>query len=209
MTRFARTERRDLCRTLLAVGPAAPTLCEGWTARDLAAHLVVREGRPDAAPGIVLPPLAGWTRRVQRRVAGEPWEQLVNRLRRPPRWSPLQVGPVDEAVNLTEFLVHHEDVLRARPGWRPRELPADYEGALWAALRTRARALYARSSVGVVLRLPDGTRHEARGGDRSVTLTGGPVELMLHAFGRTEHAQVDVEGDPGDVSRFLGTPLGV
>lgn len=50
-----------------AAGPDAPTLCEGWTARDLAAHLVVRERRLDAAPGILVPQLAGYTAKVQNR----------------------------------------------------------------------------------------------------------------------------------------------
>ena len=48
MTSVAATERADLCDLFRAVGPDAPTLCEGWTTRDLAAHLVVRERRPDA-----------------------------------------------------------------------------------------------------------------------------------------------------------------
>src|SRR5690349_11008507 len=51
---FARTERAALCDLLVTVGPDAPTLCEGWTTRDLAAHLAVRDRRPDAAAGIVL-----------------------------------------------------------------------------------------------------------------------------------------------------------
>ena len=40
-------------------GPDGPTLCEGWQTRDLAAHLVLRERRPDAAAGVMGGPLAG------------------------------------------------------------------------------------------------------------------------------------------------------
>ena len=36
-------ERLELCDLLLELGPDAPTLCEGWTTADLAAHLVLRE----------------------------------------------------------------------------------------------------------------------------------------------------------------------
>src|SRR5882762_622635 len=36
-------ERRELCDLFLELGPDAPTLCEGWTTLDLAAHLVLRE----------------------------------------------------------------------------------------------------------------------------------------------------------------------
>ncbi|MHB1139691.1 MAG: maleylpyruvate isomerase N-terminal domain-containing protein, partial [Microthrixaceae bacterium] len=49
----ARRERAELCELFEIVGPDVATLCEGWTTRDLAAHLVVRERRPDAA-------LASW-----------------------------------------------------------------------------------------------------------------------------------------------------
>jgi uncharacterized protein (TIGR03083 family) len=58
-------ERAALCDLLDELGPDQPTLCTGWQTRDLAAHLVVRERRPDAAPGILFAPLAGYTKRVQ------------------------------------------------------------------------------------------------------------------------------------------------
>lgn len=40
------------CRPAVAKGPDAPTLCEGWFTRDLAAHLWIREHRLDAAVGM-------------------------------------------------------------------------------------------------------------------------------------------------------------
>ncbi|WP_346995752.1 maleylpyruvate isomerase N-terminal domain-containing protein, partial [Dietzia sp. SLG310A2-38A2] len=43
---LAQRERSALVETMRAAGPEAPTLCAGWTTRDLAAHLVVREARP-------------------------------------------------------------------------------------------------------------------------------------------------------------------
>ncbi len=49
---YSREERRALCALLDETGPDAPTLCEGWTTGDLAAHLVLRERRPDAAAGV-------------------------------------------------------------------------------------------------------------------------------------------------------------
>jgi len=49
-------------------GPDAPTLCSGWTTGDLAAHLVLREHRPDAAAGVLGGPLAGGIGHHQRRV---------------------------------------------------------------------------------------------------------------------------------------------
>ncbi|WP_461013210.1 maleylpyruvate isomerase N-terminal domain-containing protein, partial [Trueperella pyogenes] len=49
---FSSDERRRLADLLLAKGPDAPTLCEGWFTRDLAAHLWIREHRLDAAVGM-------------------------------------------------------------------------------------------------------------------------------------------------------------
>ena len=64
--------------TMRASGPDAPTLCEGWTTRDLAAHLVIRERRLDATPGILVPQLAGYTAKVQEQVtAATDWTALV------------------------------------------------------------------------------------------------------------------------------------
>src|SRR5581483_3090843 len=65
---YSRRERLALCDLLDKTGPDAPTLCEGWTTGDLAAHLVLREHRPDAAGGVLGGPLAGYTARVQQRI---------------------------------------------------------------------------------------------------------------------------------------------
>ena len=62
---IASRERAALADLLVELGPDAPTLCAGWDTRDLAAHLAVRERRPDATPGVAVPALAGWTERVQ------------------------------------------------------------------------------------------------------------------------------------------------
>jgi uncharacterized protein (TIGR03083 family) len=50
---YSRDERLALCTLLDKTGPDAPTLCEGWNTGDLAAHLVLRERRPDAAAGVI------------------------------------------------------------------------------------------------------------------------------------------------------------
>ena len=67
---LAQQERATICDLFAELGPEAPTLCEGWTTADLAAHLVVREHRPDSGPGIVWPRLAGYTDKVRHRGAG-------------------------------------------------------------------------------------------------------------------------------------------
>ncbi|HMG29250.1 MAG TPA: TIGR03085 family metal-binding protein [Jiangellaceae bacterium] len=214
MTAFARSERLALCETLRTVGPDAPTLCEGWLTRDLAAHLVLRESRPDAAPGIVVSALAGRTARIQRSLAELSWPHLVDRVQHPPLWTPLSWGPIEEAANLTEHFVHHEDVLRAQPGWtEPRPLDPAYEGALWSAVASRGRLFFRRSPVGVVLRDTEGAtatvRRPPSDGVGSVVMTGRPGELMLYAFGRTDHARVELDGASEDVAAFRGAHLGL
>lgn len=207
MTRFAHAEREALADLLLAVGPDAPTLCEGWTTRDLAAHLVLRERRPDAALGIVVPPVAGWTRFVQGRLARDPWPQLVERVRQPPWWNPWSLEVVHERANLVEMAIHHEDVRRAQSRWAPRRLPAAEQRALWAAARTAGRAFYRNAPVGVQLRDPEGRTARVHDGDPAVTVTGEPLELLLHATGRGSHARVKLTGPPDAVTALERTTL--
>src|SRR5436190_23310918 len=113
MPSLSALERARLADVLAATDPAAPTLCEGWTARDLAAHLVVRERRPDTGPGLLLRPLAGWTEHVRRRYAQRPYPELIELIRTgPPALSPFSLPGADAAGNLTEHFVHCEDVRR-------------------------------------------------------------------------------------------------
>lgn len=202
----ASTERQVLANELRRAGPQAPTLCAGWTARDLAAHLVVREGRPDTGPGLVLqqvPVLAEWTESVRSRYAEHDFDELVDEFAAgPPRLSPFSLPRVDAAANLVEFFVHTEDVRRAAPGWRPRDLSGRYSAALWGALTSRGRLLFRDSPVGVVLVVPDGPRRHVRSGAQTVVLTGLPGELLLHASGRGQHAHVEVSGPDNAVRAY-------
>lgn len=209
MTSPARTERSELCDVLTEVGPDAPTLCEGWRAADLTAHLVVRERRPDAAAGAVIKPLAPRLDRIQRGYADLPWARLVDLVRTgPPRWSPFAIPAVDGAANTVEYFVHHEDVRRAQPGWEPRELSTDQQETLWRRLRSTARLLLRRAPVGVALRRPDGAIWRAHAGSSYVTIAGQPAELVLYAYGRGDHARVELLGEERDVARLAATRFG-
>src|SRR3954467_11066574 len=95
----AQRERAALVETMRAAGPDAPTLCGDWTTRDLAAHLILRERRPDAAAGILISKLAGYTARKQRQLADRPeWPGLLDMVASgPPLYSPLKL--LDPVVN--------------------------------------------------------------------------------------------------------------
>jgi|GEM_PF-1858183 len=96
----AQSLRRSLCDELERSGPDAPTLCAGWSARDLATHLIVRETRPDAAVGILVKPLAGYAARVQRSVGKSEWATIIHKIRSgPPLVSPMRVPAVDDLTN--------------------------------------------------------------------------------------------------------------
>lgn len=197
MTRFASIERHALCDTFERVGPDAPTLCSPWLTRDLAAHLVIRERRPDVSAGIWVPGLARRAEQVQNGYAAGDWPHLVHLVRTgPPAWSPVSLARVDEAINTAEFFVHHEDVLRGGPGWTARTLPIDLESALWSIVSKSARLRYLRARVGVVLVAPEHGRRQVHPMTElgTVVLTGTPGELLLHSFGRRGVAQVDVSG---------------
>jgi uncharacterized protein (TIGR03085 family) len=211
MATFARAERAALSELLKQVGPDAATLCEGWTTADLAAHLVTRERRPDAAPGIALPAMRGWTERVRTRFKQRPYTELVHLIATgPPRVSLFGLIPgVDELVNSAELFVHHEDVRRAQPGWAPRELPAAVEASLWSRLRQGGRIFFRRAPVGVRLQNPDGDTVTVKAGSPTVTLTGRPSELLLYGFGRGAHAQVEASGDETAVARLHATRFGM
>ncbi|MER5884448.1 TIGR03085 family metal-binding protein [Streptomyces sp. NPDC001941] len=210
MSTHAKRERLLLADLLEAAGPDAPTLCEGWLTRDLAAHTVVRERRPDAAAGALVNALSGRLERVQAEFAAKPYEELVQLVRTgPPRMSPFTIKQVDEGANTVEFYVHSEDVRRAQPGWTPRELDPVFQDALWTRLEKIARVAGRKSPVGLVLRRPDGQTAVARRGTPVVTVTGEPGELLLFVFGRQGSADVRVEGDKDAAARLQDAKLGI
>ncbi|MFF2849404.1 TIGR03085 family metal-binding protein [Streptomyces sp. NPDC058001] len=206
MSTHAKRERLLLADLLEATGPDAPTLCEGWQTRDLAAHVVVRERRADAAGGILIKPLADRLARVQAEFAAKPYEELIQLIRTgPPRFSPFALKQIDEVSNAVEFYVHAEDVRRAQPDWTPRPLDPVFSDTLWSRLERAARMLGRKAPVGLVLRRPDGQTVVAHRGAPAVTVTGEPGELTMFAFGRQDVADVQVEGDKDAVEKLHGT----
>lgn len=208
MTNYAQVERLALCTTFERVGAHAPTLCEGWQTDDLAAHLVIRERRPDAQLGQLVPALASRATAATDRLKAQPFEQLVQTVRSgPPGWHPTRIGAVDQLVNTAEFFVHHEDVLRAQPDWAgPRTLPEELQAALWRTCQVVGRLALRSAPVGVEL-VGTGAgsgagRALVRRGEPVVSITGRPGELLLYAFGRRPQAQVELTG-PADAVAAL------
>jgi uncharacterized protein (TIGR03085 family) len=222
MMAYARDERLALCALLDKVGPDAATLCAGWRTRDLAAHLVLREHRPDAGAGLLGGPLAGHTRRVQRKIAGRrPYQDLVEEIRNgPPRISLYGLPGADERLNLSEYFVHHEDVRRGSPGWEPREIDKGLADVLWKRL-SAARFILRKVPVGVELvrddlpetepgnKAGERVRITARARTPVVTVTGAPGELTMWTMGRKTAAKVRFDGSEADVAALTGARWGV
>ena len=201
----SQSERAALADLLEQLGPDQPTCCEGWTTRDLAAHLVVRDRRPDAMPGLVLGgPFASWTERVHAHArSAQPYGVLVAEVRSgPPAWLPTAWPALDRVLNTAEFVIHHEDVRRAQPDWAPRDLPARVQDQLWRAVPVLARGRAApRTAGGVFVRrsdVPDGaagSERRLRDGRPTTTVTGAPLEVLLWVSGRPTIACVDLTVD--------------
>jgi uncharacterized protein (TIGR03085 family) len=201
-------ERAALVATLRTVGPDAPTLCEGWTAKDLAAHLVLRERRLDATAGIAFKPLANYTAKVQEQIAqNTPWDKLLDQIASgPPLYSPFKL--LDPLVNGTEMFVHHEDVRRAQPDWEPRELDAATLSAVSRPLPMLGRVGLTKVPARLSLQTPDGRSVLTTGKGPEVVITADPAELLLFTFGRNA-VHADFSGDPDAISAVKGAKRGL
>ena len=209
----ARAERERLCDLFLEVGPDAPTLCGDWTTRDLAAHLVVRERRPDGAIGILAKPFAGYAEKVRTHEAARDYDSLVERVRTgPPLLSPMRPGPIERLVNTFEYFVHHEDVRRASGTWTGRELDDELTRDLLRLFPRSAKMLARKSPAGLVF-VPDGAdaivvKKPAADG-HSVTVSGPIGELVLFMYGRQAHALVDLAGPDDSIEAVRTASFGV
>jgi uncharacterized protein (TIGR03085 family) len=203
---YAQEERAALAALLAETGPDAPTLCEGWQTRDLAAHLVLRERRPDAGAGVLGGPLASYTARVQKRYLDlYSYEELVGLFKSgPPRISLFGIPGADEAANTVEYFVHHEDVRRAAEGWTERELSEGLADTLWKRLKG-ARLFLRSAPTGIVFARAGASGIPpiiAKNSTPSVTVTGSPAELTLWSMGRVRAAHVTFDGPEDAVAKL-------
>ena len=204
---YAQIERQELCDLFESVGPDHPTLCEGWSAADLAAHLVLRENSLKAiglvAPGYLAKKLAKATKKLAQKKS---FEELVEKVRSGP---PFYLKRFDEAMNLFEFFVHHEDVRRGASGFISRTDIDDLENVLWAK-QERFSKLLVRGLKGVDLTISN-TAEETiyfGCGAQPVVLKGAPGEIALFLFGRRDHSEVELSGDPEAINEMKTGKLG-
>ena len=203
MTRWDLVERLHLEETLRAADPLAPTLCEGWQVRHLAAHLYLRRHQPWRAfsqgDGSVFATLAEEAKDPAR------YAELLEEFSAPvPRISPMALadGPLGPATNTTEYVIHHEDVRRGAGPVPARTLPGEHSDKLFDAVAQFARLALRGLEVGVVLAVPGGRRRVVKRADESVAVVGSPVELALVVSGRARAADVEYLGSDAAISAF-------
>lgn len=201
---FQQKERENLAHLLLEVGPDAPTLCEGWTTADLAAHLYLRERKPYLAGGYFLPALKSVTDSAQAKVKQRPYRDVVREWAAGP---PLVVKPLDKAMNTSEHFIHHEDVRRGGGEVAPREFSRAVESELLKAAKLMGHLALGKAELPVVLTPPNhppltlgGKRGVADRGDRVVRVSGDPGELLLWVTGR-DAVKVAIDGDRADIAK--------
>ena len=201
---FQQKEREKLAQLLLEKGPDAPTLCEGWTTADLAAHLYIRERKPHLAGGYFLPALANTTKDAQATVKQRPYADVVEEWAAGP---PVFMQPLDKAMNTSEHFIHHEDVRRGGGEVAPREFSRVVENDLMKAAKLMGMMALKSSDIPVVLTPPNhppvtlgGARGVVEHGDRVVRVSGEPGELLLWVTGR-DAVEVSIDGDDRDIQK--------
>lgn len=189
------------------LGPDADTLCQGWQARHIAAHLAMQDqaaGLPILLTAPVALPLMRLGVRAPskfaqkfdgqlEKLAARDWLELLDDLTSGP---PRSVGvPILGSLRLHENWIHHEDLRRAA-GAAPRGSERQVDDALWKALAFYGR--YQRKvlvGVDLVLNGPNGEslRVGDPAGDR-VEATGPPGELALLVAGRAHASAAELDG---------------
>ena len=200
----ALAEHRAMADTLTTVGPTAPTLLEGWTTTELAAHLA----SIDTAGGVPLfigrqlitrihpRPTKGSRKLAARQLEkakAKGWTWCVDRVRAPHRL-PMRAGGAPVAI--FEVAVHHQDVLRADPALPPHAAPEELAVCLPWLL-----AFHAKRLDGIRLCVDTDAGEHAAGAGTPVTVRGETVEAVLWLAGRAPHCSVEVEADPAVLDR--------
>lgn len=206
MPSLVRQRRGELCDLLVELTDEqwrAETLCAGWDAGDVAAHLIVREREPWTGPGLFLGgPFASLIDRRREATKARGRASMISTLRAGPPW-PLS-GPL-AASQIAEDWIHEQDVRRGGADTAA-GAPADRLGPLlWTSAKRFARRTLALGAD-LVVELTDGTRRHrlhsrhraplatATGAEPDVTVAGAAGELLLYVAGR-HRADVMITGE--------------
>ncbi len=207
MTSFAQRERISICQNLRQLGPDQPTLCQGWTTKDLLVHLVVRENRPDAAAGLVVPFLSFYTDSIYKKFKDKSFDELISIFENGPKSpSPFSLSAVDQLANTFEFLVHNEDILRAQANYQPRIFSDDDLKFLWSRFTKSAVFFMRKVKVGVVAKTEQGT-YTLKRGEEVVTISGNVIDLIMFAFGRKKNINIHFEGSSQAIEKLKNSNL--
>lgn len=195
--------RSAFAEACAVVGPDAPTLCEGWTARDVAVHINLIERRWDSWLAVPLwgrvPPVGRAYDRLAERELARDWDETLARIRSGPRHGPLGTQWLRDRMMPREYLIHAEDVRRAN-GISVAVAPGAQDVA-WSRLPGLAkRMLLVPDPFGVELVSSDGRVIRLKEGAPVAQLCGDPLELLLHVFGRTSVTKVEWAGDADAVA---------
>jgi uncharacterized protein (TIGR03085 family) len=208
-----KSQREALCDALDAVHPSAPTLCEGWTAHHLAAHVWQRENDAWSVLGALATRRSGWIENAMAEVMTQrPYADLVSAIRRGPTGaSPFRLPGVEAAANTIEFFVHCEDVRRGSGNNTPRPTDLALEELCWRRVPALAKVFLRSCPVAVWLDRdrPLGEPVRIGRGPDIVNLSGAPSELLLYLFGRRRAAIVDVIGEAAAIAVLEARMLGV
>ena len=208
MTSLAKRERVAISQLLRKLGPEAPTLCEGWNSFDLLVHLVSRETRPDAAIGLVVPALSSYTSKVAQDIKSRGFENLITEFEHgPKRTSFFALPGVDNLANSFEFLIHHEDLLRGQPDYSPRTLDEDDKKLIWKRFTQSGKLLMRKAKVGIIAQSDQGT-YTIKSGNSCVTMKGEVIDLLLFAYGRKAHVNIEFEGEESAIRILKETKFG-
>lgn len=177
-----------LLDALRAVGPDAPTQCEGWTAQDIATHAWIMKHDPLGAPGYIVPALKGLTERRADKALAENggYEGVLDALEEEngARYPVIGGTQMMALADLGEWYVHLRDVLDPN-GLPEAEIDLYTRRALWLDLQVIAK-----------MQRPDAVLVEpvlgksATFGDGSRTVTGDAGDLLCWVFGRRADVRI-------------------
>lgn len=190
---MARAERADLAAFLADLTPEqwnSPSLCAGWTVKDVVAHVVSYE---ELGVGGLLKRFAkGWVVRANQvgvdEFAALSPEQLLDYLNRHLYPTGLTAG-FGGMIGLVDGTIHHQDIRRALN--RPRVIPTDRLLRVLPLIPGNPRLGAGRRIRGLRLRATDVGWTHGRGPEVS-----GPGEALMMAMTGRPAALSDLDG-PG------------